>query len=162
MDETLAQQVRVRAGHRCEYCRLPESLYAGPFEIEHVIAKQHGGPTSPGSLANACLRCNKKKGPNLSGIDRQTSRTRLVRVFNPRLGVLENRVTTCDQAPPWRLGISDLMRNLALDREKDRETILRLNGLLNDLMAREVGVNDGKFLPEVVRPKKPPLTFEDR
>jgi hypothetical protein len=28
-------------------------------------------------------------------------------------------------------------------------------------MAREVGVNDGKFLPEVVRPKKPPMTFEE-
>jgi hypothetical protein len=55
----------------------------------------------------------------------------------------------------------DEVRNLALDREKNGETILRLNGLLNDLMAREVGVNDGKFLPEDVRPKKPPLTFEE-
>jgi arylsulfatase len=54
----------------------------------------------------------------------------------------------------------DEVRNLALDREKNGETILRLNALLNDLMAREVGVNDGKFLPEVVRPKKPPMTFE--
>jgi hypothetical protein len=27
-------------------------------------------------------------------------------------------------------------------------------------MTREVGANDGKFLPEVVRPKKPPMTFE--
>jgi arylsulfatase len=52
------------------------------------------------------------------------------------------------------------MQNLALDREKNGKTILRMNGLLNDLMAREVGVNDGKFLPEVVRPKKPPMTFE--
>jgi arylsulfatase len=49
--------------------------------------------------------------------------------------------------------------NLALDREKNGETILRLNALLNDLMLREVGVNDGKFLPEAVRPKQPPLTF---
>jgi arylsulfatase len=54
----------------------------------------------------------------------------------------------------------DEVHNLALDREKNGETILRLNALLNDLMAREVGVNDGKFLPEVVRPKKPPMTFE--
>ena len=37
----------------------------------------------------------------------------IVRVSNPRLGVLENKVTTCDQAPPWRFGIADLMRNLA-------------------------------------------------
>jgi arylsulfatase len=55
----------------------------------------------------------------------------------------------------------DEVRNLALDPEKNRETILRMNELLNDLMAREVGVNDGKFLPEVVRPKKPPLTFKE-
>ena len=37
----------------------------------------------------------------------------IVRVSNPRLGVLENRVTTCDQAPPWAFGVGDLMRNLA-------------------------------------------------
>ena len=30
-----------------------------------------------------------------------------------KLGVLENKVTTCDQAPPWAFGIADLMRNLA-------------------------------------------------
>jgi arylsulfatase len=54
----------------------------------------------------------------------------------------------------------DEARNLALDREKNGEKILRMNALLNDLMAREVGINDGKFLPEAVRPKKPPLTFE--
>jgi arylsulfatase len=53
----------------------------------------------------------------------------------------------------------DEVHNLALDRAKNGETILRLNSLLNDLMTREVGVNDGKFLPEVVRPKKAPLTF---
>ena len=44
-------------------------------------------------------------------------------------------------------------KNLALDREKNRETILRMNALLNDLMAKEVGRNDGSFLPEVIRPK---------
>ena len=48
----------------------------------------------------------------------------------------------------------DEMHNLALEREKHAETILRLNGLLNDLMAREVGVNDGRFLPDAVRSKK--------
>jgi fumarylacetoacetate (FAA) hydrolase family protein len=34
-------------------------------------------------------------------------------VSTEKLGVLENKVTTCDQAPPWVLGIADLMRNLA-------------------------------------------------
>jgi fumarylacetoacetate (FAA) hydrolase family protein len=37
----------------------------------------------------------------------------VVRVSTERLGVLENMVTTCDQAPPWTLGIAELMRNLA-------------------------------------------------
>ena len=37
----------------------------------------------------------------------------LVRVSAERLGVLENKVTTCDQAPPWVMGIGELMRNLA-------------------------------------------------
>jgi fumarylacetoacetate (FAA) hydrolase family protein len=37
----------------------------------------------------------------------------VVRVSTDRLGVLENKVTTCDQAPPWTIGIAELMRNLA-------------------------------------------------
>jgi fumarylacetoacetate (FAA) hydrolase family protein len=36
-----------------------------------------------------------------------------VRVSSERLGILENRVTTCDRAPPWTFGIAELMRNLA-------------------------------------------------
>ncbi|HEX6638150.1 MAG TPA: fumarylacetoacetate hydrolase family protein [Steroidobacteraceae bacterium] len=37
----------------------------------------------------------------------------VVRVSTEKLGVLENKVTTCDQAPTWSHGIADLMRNLA-------------------------------------------------
>lgn len=37
----------------------------------------------------------------------------IVRVSTERLGVLENKVTTCDEAPPWTFGITDLMHNLA-------------------------------------------------
>jgi fumarylacetoacetate (FAA) hydrolase family protein len=37
----------------------------------------------------------------------------IVRVSTEKLGVLENKVTTCDRAPPWDFGIADLMRNLA-------------------------------------------------
>lgn len=38
------------------------------------------------------------------------------------------------------------VHNLVLDPQKHRETILRMNRLLNDLIASEVGVNDGAFL----------------
>ena len=36
-----------------------------------------------------------------------------IRVSSDRLGVLENRLTTSEQAPPWTMGVSRLMRNLA-------------------------------------------------
>jgi fumarylacetoacetate (FAA) hydrolase family protein len=37
----------------------------------------------------------------------------MVRVSTDLLGTLENKVTTCDQAPPWTFGIGALMKNLA-------------------------------------------------
>jgi fumarylacetoacetate (FAA) hydrolase family protein len=37
----------------------------------------------------------------------------IVRISSPRLGVLENRITTSKAAPPWRFGIGELMRNLS-------------------------------------------------
>ncbi|MCP5411451.1 MAG: fumarylacetoacetate hydrolase family protein [Alphaproteobacteria bacterium] len=36
----------------------------------------------------------------------------VVRISTPRLGVLENRVTSSKAAPPWVFGIADLMKNL--------------------------------------------------
>lgn len=36
-----------------------------------------------------------------------------VRIASERLGTLENRVTHCEHAPPWTLGIGALMHNLA-------------------------------------------------
>lgn len=37
----------------------------------------------------------------------------LVRVSSPLLGMLENEVTTSDRAPPWTMGLGELMCNLA-------------------------------------------------
>ncbi len=36
----------------------------------------------------------------------------VVRVSTPKLGVLENKVTTSKDAPPWTFGVGDLMKNL--------------------------------------------------
>jgi arylsulfatase len=43
--------------------------------------------------------------------------------------------------------------NLAVDPEKNKDLILRMNALLNELMTNEVGKNDGSFLPEAIRPQ---------
>ena len=82
MDETFKEEVSGRAKHRCEYCHLPEAYVLTPFQIEHVVAKQHRGQGRPSNLAYACLHCNLHKGPNLSGIDPLTKK--LTRLFNPR------------------------------------------------------------------------------
>lgn len=45
-------------------------------------------------------------------------------------------------------------RNLALDPQENTDLILHMNALLNELMAQEVGKNDGGFLPAAIRPKR--------
>jgi arylsulfatase len=45
------------------------------------------------------------------------------------------------------------IHNLALEPDKNRALILRMNELLNDLIAKEVGVNDGRFLTQFIGPK---------
>ena len=47
-----------------------------------MIAEQHGGVATEDNLALACVRCNRYKGPNLSGIDPESQK--LTRLFNPR------------------------------------------------------------------------------
>ena len=82
MNQLLVQQVWQRAGHRCEYCRIPHPHYRLPFQIDHIIARQHGGPTTLDNLATACFHCNRFKGPNIAGIDPASGE--LVRLFHPR------------------------------------------------------------------------------
>ena len=71
-----------------------------------------------------------------------------------------NTPLTLDEILAWNdLELFDLKAdpeertNMALDPRPNEALILRMNALLNDLVAREVGVNDGQFLPEAVRPK---------
>jgi hypothetical protein len=69
MDETLAEPVWDRAGSACEYCLIPQAFYPAPFEIDHIIARQHQGLTRAGNLALSCIHCNSHKGPNIAGRD---------------------------------------------------------------------------------------------
>jgi hypothetical protein len=77
------QEVRNLAQHRCEYCLYDERASENPHEIDHVIAKQHGGETLVVNLCLACFECNRQKGPNLCSVDRNTGE--IVALFNPRL-----------------------------------------------------------------------------
>ena len=82
MNPGLVQEVWKRAGYRCEYCRIPFPHYRLPFQIDHIIARQHHGPTELSNLALACFHCNRHKGPNIAGRDPATGE--IVRLFHPR------------------------------------------------------------------------------
>lgn len=82
-DNSLRELVRLRAGDRCEYCRMHQD--DDPFlrfHVEHIVARQHGGATVEVNLALSCHHCNLHKGPNLTGIDPVTGS--VVALFNPR------------------------------------------------------------------------------
>ena len=75
--------VRARAENRCEYCHTHQD--DEPFvtyQVEHIIALQHGGPDDEDNLALACSYCNLHKRPNLSGIDPETGT--IEPLFHPR------------------------------------------------------------------------------
>lgn len=61
---------------------MPEAFDPLPFQVDHIIAKQHGGTTVIENLAWSCMHCNKRKGPNIAGIDPITRQQ--VALFNPR------------------------------------------------------------------------------
>ena len=83
MDQALRDQVRQRAGNRCEYCGLrQEHDHFHPFHVEHIVARQHGGSDRLENLALACQQCNLHKGPNLTGRDPDTNE--VTRLFDPR------------------------------------------------------------------------------
>lgn len=77
----LRREVRDRAAGRCEYCGLlqEEFPFAG-FHVEHVIARQHGGPDDSDNLCLACHWCNFHKGPNIATLVNGL----LVPLYHPR------------------------------------------------------------------------------
>jgi hypothetical protein len=63
MNRALLNQVRRRSGQRCEYCHMPTEHDPLPFQVDHIIAEQHGGASVVENLAWSCLHCNKRKCP---------------------------------------------------------------------------------------------------
>ena len=82
MEAKLKAQVRRRARFRCEYCQFPERAAELHFQVDHIIARQHGGRSDAVNLAFACFRCNSHKGTNLAGVDPQSGK--VVGLFHPR------------------------------------------------------------------------------
>jgi 5-methylcytosine-specific restriction endonuclease McrA len=83
MNESTKIRVRQRTGDRCECCQLHQNdSPLAALHIEHIIPKKHGGRDGSDNLALACIDCNLRKGPNLSGIDPETNE--VTGLFHPR------------------------------------------------------------------------------
>lgn len=78
MNAETRRRVRERAGDRCEYCGLSqEDSPLAALHVEHIIPRAHGGTDDFQNLALACIDCNLHKGPNLTGINREATGSRL-------------------------------------------------------------------------------------
>jgi hypothetical protein len=55
MERALEELIWQRARDCCEYCRMPQEFDPIPFNIDHIIALSHGGPTRASNLALACF-----------------------------------------------------------------------------------------------------------
>ncbi|WP_395732063.1 HNH endonuclease [Prosthecobacter sp.] len=127
MESAIRNEVRQRAGNRCEYCRLrQQDEEESPFHIEHVIAQQHGGTDLLENLALACSWCNAVKGPNLSSIDPDSGE--LTRLYHPRKDRWEDHFR---REGPYILGLTAVGRTTAwLLRFNDTDNLAQRHLLL--------------------------------
>ena len=52
-----------------------------PHQINHIVGRKHGGSSGIGSLAYACVLCNRYKATEIASVN---SSGRPVRFFDPR------------------------------------------------------------------------------
>jgi hypothetical protein len=78
----LHAEVVLRAGQRCEYCRLSQLGQEAAFHIDHVRPRAAGGETTADNLALACVSCSLRKWANQTAPDPDTGEE--VPLFNPR------------------------------------------------------------------------------
>jgi 5-methylcytosine-specific restriction endonuclease McrA len=97
MEQALVELVWQRAHARCEYCQLAQASSLLTFEIDHIIAKKHGGATVPENLCLACFYCNSFKGPNIAQHRRANGQARAT--GQPQAAPLEAVLSVGGAAP---------------------------------------------------------------
>ena len=80
---SLQRRVRLRAGDRCEYCRLAQAGQEATFHIDHIVPRAAGGVTALENLALACVSCSLRKGARTAAIDPASGEA--AQIFHPRL-----------------------------------------------------------------------------
>ncbi len=133
MNAGLAQLVWNRARNCCEYCIIPQECEDIAFEIDHIIAKKHGGPTMASNLALSCYHCNSFKGSDVGSLDKLTGK--LTPLFNPRRHSWHRHFG-------WQGGL--LLGRTAIGRVT--ATLLNINDPLR-VELRDMLIDEGNFPP---------------
>ncbi|MDE1986608.1 MAG: fumarylacetoacetate hydrolase family protein [Alphaproteobacteria bacterium] len=99
-------------GYRLEGKSSMTEISRDPLElVGQTIGKHHQYPDGFALFLGTMFAPTDDRGAPGSGFTHKQGD--VVRVSSEKLGVLENKVTCCDAAPPWTFGVGDLMCNLA-------------------------------------------------
>ena len=82
ISQSIKEQVKQRAGSRCEYCQSHQDYVMGWLQIDHVHPVSKGGTDTLDNLCLACELCNQHKWTKTYGYDSQSRIN--VPLFNPR------------------------------------------------------------------------------
>ncbi|MGH7169360.1 MAG: HNH endonuclease [Gemmataceae bacterium] len=82
ISSSLQAEVVLRAGNRCEYCRLSQLGQEATFHFDHVIPRAAGGRTTADNLALACVSCSLRKWAKQTADDPDSGEE--VPLSNPR------------------------------------------------------------------------------
>jgi len=77
--------VGVRAGGRCEYCRMHQALQGATFHVEHIRPRSRGGSSDLDNLAWCCPGCNLHKADRVEARDPESDAD--APLFHPRRDV---------------------------------------------------------------------------
>lgn len=78
----LRAKIVLRAGNRCEYCRLSQKGQEATFHVDHIVPIVAGGKTELENLALACVSCSLRKGARRTASDPLTGNETLL--YHPR------------------------------------------------------------------------------
>ena len=103
------------------------------FEVEHIIAEKHGGPTTADNLALACPYCNRFKGSDLGSLDSETRK--LTPFYDPRTQRWKDHFTLdgaeiVPQTPEGRVTVHILQLNHP-DRIAERGRLMQVGRYLS-------------------------------
>jgi fumarylacetoacetate (FAA) hydrolase family protein len=104
-------EVQGADGYRLEGSSSMSHISRDPLELVEQTMNQHQYPDGFMLFLGTMFAPTQDRDAPGRGFTHKSGD--VVRVSSPALGTLENKVTTSQQAPPWKLGIAGLMRSLA-------------------------------------------------